>query len=96
VKIGLDKTQVQYCSCNPAAVTLVKHGFFPCSPIQPSVAFDINLLDLVSITAANMAPNIFGWTLSLESFWAQHGYTIGIRVSFLLIFQPSPSLKHCI
>ncbi|KIJ28456.1 hypothetical protein M422DRAFT_106002, partial [Sphaerobolus stellatus SS14] len=64
------------CKCQPAAVTLIKHGMFPCSPIQPSIAFDINFLELISLTMLNLAPNVTGWALSLEAFWLQRGYTL--------------------
>ncbi|KIJ40045.1 hypothetical protein M422DRAFT_174309, partial [Sphaerobolus stellatus SS14] len=75
----LEETRVHYCQCKPAAVTLMKHGMFACSPIQPSIAFDINLMELISLAMLNMAPNVTGWTLSLESFWLRRGYTLGLR-----------------
>ncbi|KIJ30414.1 hypothetical protein M422DRAFT_187210, partial [Sphaerobolus stellatus SS14] len=43
--IRLEETRLQYCKCQPAAVTLIKQGLFACSPIQPSIAFDIGLLE---------------------------------------------------
>ncbi|KIJ32786.1 hypothetical protein M422DRAFT_99171, partial [Sphaerobolus stellatus SS14] len=62
-----------------AAVTLMKHGMFPCSPIQPSLAFDINLLELILLTMLNLAPNMTGWSLALEMFWLRRGYVLGLR-----------------
>ncbi|KIJ25089.1 hypothetical protein M422DRAFT_273977 [Sphaerobolus stellatus SS14] len=75
----LEETRLRYCKCKPAAVTLMKHGMMACSPIQPSIAFDINLMELISLTMLNMAPNVTGWTLSLETFWLRRGYTLGLR-----------------
>ncbi|KIJ31075.1 hypothetical protein M422DRAFT_186363, partial [Sphaerobolus stellatus SS14] len=43
----------------------------------PSIAFNINLLDLVSINMYYLAPNISGWSLTLECFWKEQGYTLG-------------------
>ncbi|KIJ30560.1 hypothetical protein M422DRAFT_267904 [Sphaerobolus stellatus SS14] len=75
----LEEMRVRYCRCQPAAVTLMKYGFFACSPIQPSIAFDVNLLELISLTMLNLAPNITGWTLALEAFWLKKGYTLGLH-----------------
>ncbi|KIJ38336.1 hypothetical protein M422DRAFT_102901, partial [Sphaerobolus stellatus SS14] len=67
------------CRCTPAAVTLVKHEMFPCSPIQPSLAFNINLLKLISLTMLNLMPNVTGWALALEAFWLRRGHILGLR-----------------
>ncbi|KIJ32648.1 hypothetical protein M422DRAFT_107064, partial [Sphaerobolus stellatus SS14] len=56
------------CMCTPAAVTLINHGLFACSPVQPSIAFDVNLLELISLTMMNLSPNVSGWALAMESF----------------------------
>ncbi|KIJ24514.1 hypothetical protein M422DRAFT_194597 [Sphaerobolus stellatus SS14] len=56
--LGLEETRLRYCKCQPAAVTLLEHGMFPCSPVQPSIAFDTKLLELVSLTMLNLALNV--------------------------------------
>ncbi|KIJ39770.1 hypothetical protein M422DRAFT_257364 [Sphaerobolus stellatus SS14] len=67
------------CECKPAAEQLVARGFFPCAPKQPSMAFDISLLELVTATMFYIAPNISGWSLGLEWFWKERGYVLGAR-----------------
>ncbi|KIJ36843.1 hypothetical protein M422DRAFT_100018, partial [Sphaerobolus stellatus SS14] len=67
------------CQCKPASEQLMIRGLLGCEPMQPSIAFDINLLDLVSITMFNLPPNISGWALSLEQFWKDRGYGLGPR-----------------
>ncbi|KIJ30957.1 hypothetical protein M422DRAFT_783872 [Sphaerobolus stellatus SS14] len=68
-----------FCDCRPAAATLVRAGLFPCTPLQPSIAFDINLLELITYNMAYTAPNLHGWALSLEWFWKERGYILGTR-----------------
>ncbi|KIJ35183.1 hypothetical protein M422DRAFT_83346, partial [Sphaerobolus stellatus SS14] len=54
-------------------------GLFGCAPIKPSMAFDVNLLDLISMNIMFLAPNVVGWALTLESFWQERGYSLGQR-----------------
>ncbi|KIJ37884.1 hypothetical protein M422DRAFT_177337, partial [Sphaerobolus stellatus SS14] len=56
------------CLCKPVSEVLLSMGFFGCAPIRPSVAFDVNLLDLISTNMFYLAPNISGWGLTLEWF----------------------------
>ncbi|KIJ39698.1 hypothetical protein M422DRAFT_257522 [Sphaerobolus stellatus SS14] len=75
----LEDINLVYCSCKPASELLLARGLFPCAPLRPSVAFDINLLDLVSISMFYITPSISGWGLSLEWFWKERGYMVGQR-----------------
>ncbi|KIJ39625.1 hypothetical protein M422DRAFT_257455 [Sphaerobolus stellatus SS14] len=75
----LDEIILQICKCKPAADQLMRRGLLGCAPLQPSMAFDLNLLELVSITMAYIAPNISGWASSLEWFWKDRGYALGPR-----------------
>jgi len=59
---------------------------FPCTPVEPSLAFDINLLDLIAVNMCYLAPNMTGWALSLEWFWRARGYEVGQRVSYRACF----------
>ncbi|KIJ42716.1 hypothetical protein M422DRAFT_104824, partial [Sphaerobolus stellatus SS14] len=56
------------CKCKLAYIQLMHLDLIGCAPLQPSVAFDLNLLDLISTTMFNIAPNITGWLASLEWF----------------------------
>jgi len=55
-------------------------GMFGCAPLEPSLAFDLNLLELVSTSMMFLAPNVSGWSSGLESFWKERGYVLGLRV----------------
>ena len=52
----------------------MKSGFFPCAPIRPTLAVDINLLQFVSFGFLNMAPNVTGWAKTIEEFLRIRGY----------------------
>ncbi|KIJ30222.1 hypothetical protein M422DRAFT_187417, partial [Sphaerobolus stellatus SS14] len=70
---------ITYCHCTPASATLIKMGLFGCAPIEPSMAFDINLLGLIQMNMTFLAPNVGGWALTLETFWRERGYSLGQR-----------------
>ncbi|KIJ36263.1 hypothetical protein M422DRAFT_261408 [Sphaerobolus stellatus SS14] len=75
----LEVIKLTPCLCKPVSEVLLSMGFFGCAPIRPSVAFDVNLLDLISTNMFYLAPNISGWGLTLEWFWNERGYTMGPR-----------------
>ena len=56
---------------------LVEMGYFPCAPIRPTLAVDINLLEFVSIASHHMAPNVTGWSSTLQHFLSIRGYLVG-------------------
>jgi hypothetical protein len=60
-------------------------GYFPCAPVHPSLAIDINLLEFVTIASHHMAPNVLGWANTLQCFLSICGYLIGEKVQNLLI-----------
>ena len=68
------------CECRPASVQLVEMGYFPCAPVRPSLAVDINLLEFVTIASHNMAPNVKGWSDTLQNFLAVRGFLLGEKV----------------
>ena len=55
-------------------------GYFPCAPVCPTLAFNINLLELVMVALHHMAPNVTGWSSSLQEFLLLHGYLLGEKV----------------
>ncbi|KIJ43790.1 hypothetical protein M422DRAFT_169299, partial [Sphaerobolus stellatus SS14] len=77
---------IHYCQCKPASVALLLHGLFPSAPLRPSLALDINLLDLVTTNMHYNPPNVSGWALSLEWFWRERGYILGRRESLKKCF----------
>ena len=65
-------------------VTVIEMGYFPCAPICPTLAFDINLLEFVTIGSHHMAPNVTGWSSTLQYFLSIHGYLVGEKVHAFL------------
>ncbi|KIJ39761.1 hypothetical protein M422DRAFT_174688 [Sphaerobolus stellatus SS14] len=77
--VGVEHIELLICECKTAGEQLMARGLFPCAPKQPSMAFDINMLELVTSTMFYIAPNISGWSLGLEWFWKTRGYVLGAR-----------------
>ena len=84
IRQGYSSTLLSICDCYPAADQLMNIGYFPCAPVCPTLAIDINLLELVTIALHYMAPNVMGWASSLQEFLSIHGYLIGGKVRGLL------------
>jgi hypothetical protein len=59
-------------------------GYFPCAPVRPTLAFDINLLEFVTIGSHHMAPNVAGWSSTLQYFLSIRGYLVGEKVRVFL------------
>ncbi len=72
------------CKCHTAGVQLVKMGYFPCAPIHPTLAFDMNFLEFVTIALHNMVPNMTGWSGTLQYFLNIHRYLVGEKVHAFL------------
>jgi hypothetical protein len=82
---GCCSTVLSICDCYPAAVQLINIGYFPCAPVRPTLAIDINLLEFVTLASHNMAPNVMGWSNTLQEFLSIHGYLLGAKVQGLFI-----------
>ena len=80
---GRSSTVLSICDCYPAAVQLVDIGYFPCAPVRPTLAIDINLLEFVTLASHNMAPNVMGWSNTLQEFLSIRGYLFGAKVQGL-------------
>jgi CxC1 like cysteine cluster associated with KDZ transposases len=64
------------CSCSPTA-NLVKLGYFPSSPVSPTVAVDIKMLAFMDELHVRVSPNLSGWSAALETFLGQQGFHLG-------------------
>jgi len=82
---GCSLTVLSICDCYPAAVQLVNIGYFPCAPVRPTLAIDINLLEFVTLASHNMAPNVMGWSNTLQEFLSIRGYLLGAKVQGLFV-----------
>jgi hypothetical protein len=80
-------TTLLICDCKPAGVQLVELGYFPCAPVRPSLAVDINFLEFVTTASHYMAPNVLGWASTLHEFLHVRAYSIGSEVIVLVCVQ---------
>jgi hypothetical protein len=80
ISSGCSQQTLSICECYPASVQLVEMGYFPCAPVRPTLAFDINLLEFVTIASHHMAPNVTGWSSSLQEFLSLRGYLLSEKV----------------
>lgn len=80
ISLALEETNVRVC-CRPAVDQLIECGFFPCSPIRPSIAADIDLLDFIVIASLQLVPNVTAWAEILETFWIHQGFQLLPKVS---------------
>ncbi|KAF9220235.1 hypothetical protein BS17DRAFT_852707 [Gyrodon lividus] len=80
---GLEDVQVDCCKCTPAPVHLINHGLFACSPITPSLAVHLRVLELVKNLFARLTPNTMAWCDALESFLDGQGYKLQGQVRYL-------------
>jgi hypothetical protein len=78
-----DIETIMICTCQPVAIQLLSQGLFPCAPYYPSLAVDLNMLDLVSGLFVNTAPNATGWCDTLETFLEARRYKLSTKVSLL-------------
>ena len=60
-------------------------GYIPCAPVRPMLAFDIDLLEFVTIGSHYMAPNVAGWSSVLQHFLSICRYLVGEKVCAYLI-----------
>ncbi|KAG6905812.1 hypothetical protein DXG01_000595 [Tephrocybe rancida] len=67
--------------CAPAACQLVELGCFPSTPLKPTVAVDMKVLEFVSTLFANIAPNNTAWCNAVETFLASRQYKLNTKES---------------
>lgn len=68
------------CKCQPPALQLLRLGLFPCAPLEPSLAVDLTMLELVGEYFVHAAPNTTAWCDTLESFLGARKYKLTTRV----------------
>lgn len=74
--LGVETVKLLCCSCSPAPNQLIRVGLFPCAPIAPSLAVDLQLLDFVKSLYVRQSPNITAWCDALESSLIRKGFNI--------------------
>jgi hypothetical protein len=84
--IGIESIVLTPCDCSPAPTQLISRGFFPCAPIVPTLAVDIEMLQFLGDLFVRIPPNNTAWTETLEAVWARSQYKLETRVRRLYIF----------
>jgi CxC1 like cysteine cluster associated with KDZ transposases len=69
------------CTCKEPALQLLSRGLFPCAPLQPSLAIDLNVLDFARELFVHAAPNTTAWCDTLEAFLSAREFKLTTRVS---------------
>jgi hypothetical protein len=72
---------VQLCTCKEPALQLLSMGLFPCAPLLPSLAVDLQMLDFAQGLFMNGAPNTTAWCETLEGFLGTRNFKLKTRVS---------------
>ncbi|KAG1859391.1 hypothetical protein C8R48DRAFT_748596 [Suillus tomentosus] len=68
--------RIESCTCASAPLQLLARGYFACAPIAPSLAVDLQLLELVKTLFVHITPNTTAWCETLENFLAGCGYQL--------------------
>ena len=55
-------------------------GLFACSPIAPTLAVDLRVLEFVKRLFVQLTPNTTAWCEALESFLDAQGYKLHSKV----------------
>lgn len=78
---ALKDQTISVCQCHSAPQILLSRGFFPCSPVTPSLAVDIKLLEFARLQFLHLVPNTTGWCDAMESFLNGLLFKLTTRVS---------------
>ncbi|KAI6029186.1 hypothetical protein BKA83DRAFT_4461857 [Pisolithus microcarpus] len=85
---GLKTVDLMVCPCVPAAVQLLRMGFFPCALLGPTLAVSLPVLSLVRQLFMHMPLNISAWSESLEAYLGGMGYEVDTKGGLC----PGPSM----
>ncbi|KAF9511131.1 hypothetical protein BS47DRAFT_1299379 [Hydnum rufescens UP504] len=75
----LEDIELVIFSHHPVGIQLVCQGFFPCSPLAPTLAVSLDMLEFVSDLFVNMAPNERAWAAALTKYLkaCRHEFSTG-------------------
>ncbi|KAF7322194.1 hypothetical protein MKEN_00743900 [Mycena kentingensis (nom. inval.)] len=78
IRLALEEVAVNICGCPGAgaAEQLIRAGLFPCSPTNPTLAVDINVLSFFHELFLHIAPNNTALCKTIENFLAFRGYKL--------------------
>lgn len=81
------------CTCSTPLI-LLRMGLFPCSPVRPTLAVDLNMLEYLTELFVRSPPNITAWCDTLEAFLGNRQYKIETRVSYIIYVSLSVCLSR--
>ncbi|KAF9507058.1 hypothetical protein BS47DRAFT_1423787, partial [Hydnum rufescens UP504] len=70
----VDSIVLYVCKCLPAPRQLIEHGLFPCAPVFPKLAVELDMLEFAAGLFVNLAPNETAWAATLTEFLSTRGY----------------------
>ncbi|KAJ7187566.1 hypothetical protein GGX14DRAFT_580987 [Mycena pura] len=83
---AIENIRICICACSTAPAILLRAGLFPCSPLHPSLAVDVQVLDFIMGLFVNMPPNNRAFCSTLEMFLHARGFKLAtqdtLRVRF--------------
>ncbi|TFK60259.1 hypothetical protein BDN72DRAFT_779639 [Pluteus cervinus] len=74
--LAIKDLEIHVCECNLAATQLLSQGYFPCSPVHPTLAIDVRVLEFVVRLFSELAPNHTAWTQAMEGFLSSMGHKL--------------------
>ncbi|KAF8180071.1 hypothetical protein K438DRAFT_1447976, partial [Mycena galopus ATCC 62051] len=68
IAANLAETMLTICPCSLAATELLVRGFFPCTPLEPTVVIKLRVLEFVMRLFHNLPPNNTTVTNALKAY----------------------------
>ncbi|KAJ7096972.1 hypothetical protein C8R44DRAFT_581121, partial [Mycena epipterygia] len=78
---SVEDLELRVCACSPAAVQLMYAGAFPCAPLSPSLAVDLQVLEFAMNLFVQIAPNNTALTITLERVLRNMGFQLEHQTS---------------
>ncbi|KAJ7765044.1 hypothetical protein DFH07DRAFT_955881 [Mycena maculata] len=88
---AIEHTRLSICPCSPAPSQLLRAGLFACSPLRPSLAVDLQVLDFAMRLFVNVPPNNTAFCNTLEGFLSSRGYKLTATAQQPTSTSPTPS-----
>ena len=83
--LDIEIEKVVVCTCTDVPLQLLARGLFPCLPVLPTLAVDLQMLDFVRELFVNAAPNTTAWCETLEGFLSARKYKLTTQVCNLVL-----------
>lgn len=76
VLLDLETQPVDFCTCRPLPVVLIRSGLFPTAPVDPQMAVSVDLLDFYAALFQRSGDAITAVAGSLSAFYEQRGFPV--------------------